>query len=771
VAWLFCFAMFLAALLLFSVQPMVGKMVLPVLGGTPGVWNTCMVFFQAALLVGYAYAHVGSISLSFRRQYAVHALLLIVVFLALPISITADLHPPGSGGLAPPLWLFSVLVAQAGLPFFAIAATAPLLQRWFSLSEHPRAQSPYFLYSASNTGSLAAVFSYPWIVEPFLALSRQTKVWQLGADILFLLVLISGALVEWQRSSKSHPPRVDDSRGLLAVGPSGPAPSSIGDSVPSLRKVASWAALAFIPSTWLLAVTTYITTDLAAIPLLWTVPLGLYLLTYILAFTRVSPLLTRAATALLPMVVVPLVMVLGAGLVHLHWIPLHLLAFFVGAMVCHGQLAALRPEAQHATTFFLVIASGGVLGGAFIALLAPLVFDRPIEYPLAVVLASLATPGAARPVRLASRRDWLLDLILPLFVSASTALLVKSPGGLVGTVPGMIAVMLTAGLGLYACVTSPQHPVRFALTVAGVLLASGLARYPGGQVIHRSRDFYGSLRVLHDSETRTHRLFLGSTLHGQQCLDPARRCEPSSYYTPSGPIGQVFEVMGPTLKKNRGHVGVIGLGAGTLASYAQPGQLWTFYEIDEAVTRIALDTTMFTYCNDCSKRGVELRIIQGDARLHIREAPDRGYLLIVLDAFSSDVVPIHLLAREAISLYESKLADGGLLAFHLSSRYLDLGPLLALQAADAGLVCRVRRDLFVDEAESRSGKQPSIWAVMARRQSDLGELAANPRWQAPRARPQAKAWTDDYSEVASYLLLGGQRLPAVSTAPWPGRGD
>jgi len=754
-AWLFGFTMFVAALLLFSVQPIIGKMVLPILGGTPGVWNTCLVFFQSALLAGYAYAHLLSSKMGLRMQFAVQVLLFGALLLVLPITVPTGIQPPGSARFAPAIWLFGILVVSAGLPFFVVATTAPLLQRWFSISEHPRADDPYFLYAASNAGSLAGLVCYPLIVEPSLALPGQNWAWALGCAALGVLVLSCGIATGLRRGRGEHTSGEDREPGSPFV------PEKLG--APSLPEAAWWVALAFIPSSWLLGVTAYITTDLAAIPLLWTVPLGIYMLTYILAFAPGSQRAAHVAPGFLPLVVVPLVMVLAAGLVQLFWMPLHLAAFFVGALVCHGQLAALRPPARHATAFYLAIALGGVLGGAFNALLAPLIFDRLIEYPLAVILACLASPGAARPIKPPTLTSRFSDLVLPAIVGGLTAVLVLSPQELIDSVLGIFGVMMAAGLGLYTCVTGLRRPVRFALTAAAVLLASGLARDPGGRVIYRQRDFFGTLRVLHDEKTNVHRLLQGNTLQGQQSRDPARRDEPSTYFTRSGPIGQIFAAIGQRLEAEPcPRVGVIGLGAGTLACYARAGPAWTFYEIDLAVVRIADDPRFFAYLADCRTRGAAVDVIVGDARRRLREAPEQSYDFLVLDVFSSDSIPVHLLSREAIRLYESKLSKRGLLALNITNRYLDLDPLLGLLASDAGLACRICYDVVVDNVEKQVGRQPSIWAVMARNVSGLGHLADHPAWRAPRMRRGASVWTDDYSDLASYLLLRGRRFPAGS---------
>jgi hypothetical protein len=300
-----------------------------------------------------------------------------------------------------------------------------------------------------------------------------------------------------------------------------------------------------------------------------------------------------------------------------------------------------------------------------------------------------------------------------------------------------------------------------------VLVASSLAPSPGGRLIHRERDFFGVLRVLHDPRTDVHRFLHGSTLHGQQSLDPSARREPSTYFSRSGPIGDVFSVLGSRLKSHPGtHIAIVGLGAGTLACYAQPGQSWTFYEIDPAVARIAEDSRFFTYLSDARDRGVALDFVIGDARMRLREAQEYGYQLIVLDAFSSDVVPVHLLTREAIQLYLSRLAQGGLLAFHLSNRYLDLDPVVGRQARDAGLFCRIRYDPDITADEKQAGKQASVWALMATREAHLGAVADDPRWQVSHDHPGTRLWTDDDSDLASHLVLRQRRFPvATSLSP------
>ncbi|MFI5459785.1 MAG: spermidine synthase [Isosphaerales bacterium] len=757
---LFGLASFLGAVLLFSVQPMIGKMVLPVLGGTPAVWNTCLVYFQVMLLCGYLLTHaVGSTERSELRRVSVFYLLPLAILLASGYYVQPVVIQPNTGWWKsaddkPALALLGILCRSATLPLVMVSTTAPLVQCWFALSGHPRARDPYFLYAASNAGSLLALLAYPFVIEPNLGLTVQSRVWRTGYLILAILVLCCGVVA--RRLSRSRPvwnavhdpdPKADSRWGR--------ADADQGTSL-TLATRLRWIVLVFVPSSWLMGVTTYLTTDLASIPLFWTIPLALYLLSFIVAFAGLGARVVRTAAWVLPYLVVPLVLVMSAGFVHALWIPLHLLTFFAGSLACHGALVRSRPTARHASVFYVTIGIGGLLGGIWSALVAPLVFDRVVEYPLAVVLACLVATGIkARPSG-GTFKGWMGDLCFPGVVFLLVSILATNQGGLADSVLGVLGVMVASGLGFFACVTAGRRPVRFALVVAAVLVAGGLSHGPSGRLLHIERNFFGVVRVTHDAERNVHRLFHGSTLHGQQSLDPALRREPSTYFTRSGPIGQVFGAIQPRIDLPGERVAIVGLGAGTLASYAGPCQHWTFYEIDAAVERIARDPRFFTYLQDCQAAVVD--ILLGDARHRLRDAPDHAYRLIVLDAFSSDAVPVHLLSREAIRLYRDKLALGGLLAFNLSNRYLDLDPVIGRQAEDAGLICRVRYDLHVSDDEKRAGKQPSIWAVMAATEGDLGSLVADSRWQPPALRPGSAVWTDDYSDLASYLMLTPLRL-------------
>jgi hypothetical protein len=739
---LFGLTSFLASFLLFTAEPMIGKMVLPTFGGTPSVWNTCLVYFQSILLGAYLLSGVGNgIGREFQRHYLSSWYLLgIGLLLAIACSNPPLSPDPGVVGPAndPATRLFWTLVAKVTLPLLMAATTAPLVQNWFAASGHARAQDPYFLYAASNAGSLLGLLAYPFAIEPYLSLASQSRLWRMGFFLLASLLLWCGLLA--RAMARSRP----------GAGETGGDESEADPrSSPSFATVMSWLVLVFTPSSWMMGVTTYLTTDLAPLPLLWVIPLALYLLSFILAFAGPDSAPVRRAAAITPACVLALALVLSAGFVHAVWIPLHLLTFFAGAVACHGALARRRPPARHLTTFYVTIALGGLLGGVFNAILAPMLFDRVAEYPLAIVLGCLLATGANRRATPSTPRELAGELILPGVVFGLAALLVTNPARLADSAWGALGVMIASGLGFYALVTVRRRPLRFALVAGAVLAASGLTQGVNGNPLHIERNFFGVVRVTEDEERTVHRLFHGSTLHGQQGLNPSSAREPSTYFTRSGPIGRVFAALEPGLAAPGSRIAIVGLGAGTLAAYARPAQHWTFYEIDPAIERIARDPRYFTYLRD--SRAESLEVVLGDARLRLREAPERAYRLIVLDAFSSDSLPVHLVTREAIRLYVSKLAEGGVLAFNLSNRYLDLGTLMGRQAVDAGLACRIGYDLVVSPEERQAGKQPSIWAVMAAGERDLGELASDPRWEKPQPSPGSRPWTDDYSDLVRYL--------------------
>lgn len=751
--WLFAGTLFLSAALLFSIELLIPKMVLPLLGGSPAVWNTCMVFFQAALLAGYLYAYVLTKSLKLPGQIAVHLVLLGLPFLFLPVVVgSADVF--GLIGQPyeadPAWWLLRLLLITVGVPFFMVASTATLLQKWFAATADPAARDPYFLYAASNFGSMVGLFGYLAVLEPFLRLSEQSTLWTIGYGWLTGLIACC-AIVTWFTQRPKESSALPDEEADDAAVPERPV---------TLGRRLRWVALAFVPSSLMLAITTYITTDVAAIPLLWVMPLAIYLLSFILVFARREIVPMSWMHQALPFATLAVVFLFLAqvGLFSWHLVLFHWSVLFVAAMSCHGQLAQDRPPTRYLTEFYLWLSLGGVLGGMFTALAAPLLFQGGVlEYPLMLVAASWLRPGPGLRDSPSLRR-W-LDLLTPLaMVALSIALVIALKQ--YAAQPRLDIVSLVLGILASICVLCIERPTRFALTVGAMFLAVSAANIRGGHTLLVERNFFGIIRVQDESDGTFRYLTHGSTMHGLQRLkggqpDPA--CEPLSYFTRSGPIGQVFEVFhahtAAATRKSRlpPHVCITGLGVGALASYAQSQEEWTFYEIDPAMQRVAQDQRYFTYLANCR---TQYRIVLGDARLRLKDAPEHGYGLIVLDAFSSDSVPTHLLTQEALALYQNKLAPGGMLAFNVSNRYLELKPVLAnlARAADPPLVCYARDDDDALSAEDiETGKARSRWLVMAQGDEALGKLTQDPRWQRREGQRGARVWTDDYWSIFEVL--------------------
>jgi len=445
---------------------------------------------------------------------------------------------------------------------------------------------------------------------------------------------------------------------------------------------------------------------------------------------------------LLPTVALGVVFQILSRGTHPVWlvILMHLFFLFLAAMVCHGRLARERPLARHLTEFYLWISLGGAFGGVFNALLAPNLFRTVVEYPLAIVLACLLRP--ARETANARPASRAMDFGLPILLAVFTAgLAMLVPFAELKSVNLRNAVIV--GLPAVACFTLVDRPIRFGLGLGGILIGGWFYLGPHGKTLHVERNFFGVARVTVGQDGRLHYFVHGNTLHGQQFVDPGRQCEPLAYYHRSGPLGAIFNSF-----QNGGappRVAVVGLGAGSTACYAKPDEQWTFYEIDPVVIRIARNTNFFSYLQHCAK--TEARVVVGDARLRLGEAAPRHYGLIVLDAFSSDAIPVHLLTREALALYLSKLADGGLLAFHISNRYLDLEPVLADLAGQGKLMSRHWDDWNVTPEESANGKEESHWVVMARRESDLGYLSRKAQWLPLEGRSPPQVWTDDFSNL------------------------
>lgn len=964
--FVFSLTLFLSAFFLFWVELMVGKMILPTFGGTPAVWATCMFFFQIALLGGYTYAHAATTRFSLRRQLVLQTILILsplLWFFVAPLGFTRGFEPNEK---YPALWVILILAFLVGLPFFVVSTSAPLLQRWFGQTGHPAAKDPYFLYAASNLGSMLGLNGYIVVIEPLLSVKTQGIVWMTGFACLAGLTILAAYLVSrgagiaafagvpgLALSEPTTPPSENIipapldkpiEEPVIGNGPgepgssepngdgpsktdgSGdkPADSEAGESVqvaeksvatglkgakrwrkkaqetssqaitktpsskkqsakerpsltlpelggePSVRQELYWILLGFVPSSLMLGATTFMTTDIASLPLFWTIPLDIYLLSFILVFSRLPKWVHHTMVLSLPVAVLLLAFIIVQDYKperHFLGIPpivlifmIHLATLFIVAMVCHGELAKARPSTQYLTGYFLCMSFGGVLGGTFNALIAPVVFNSIAEYQLVMVIACMLLPplaletkstlnrwidnglaiglGAAglyavvqwvkfliraveanegidlatilsayfyipgiKPgptaivlwsalllglliymgpptfawlARKTSRPVWLnhyvngrqdpwyyrhLDVLLPVALFLLTAELIRrNPfetwnfqwlANLFKVKETQIVQVFTYGLPVALCYGFAEQPIRFGLGVGAILLA-GAWQTEQSHVLYQERSFFGVLKV--ERSGPFHRLLHGTTLHGMQLVGSN---EPLTYYHKTGPVGQAYKaiVSGAHAKDD---VAFIGLGTGTMASYVNPGQTATFYEIDPTVIRISEDMGYFTYLRDCKNRNAlagsdilgtfgglmmqdqpltslvgyhlattkgNYRFDVGDARLRLKYAPDHSYRLIVVDAFSSDAIPIHLITKEAVQLYFEKLTEDGIACIHISNRYLELGPVLGNIAKELDLVAVQQYDNETEIGRRMfPGKNSSDWVMLAKKQKTLDEL-------------------------------------------------
>jgi hypothetical protein len=743
-ALLFALTIFAAAAVLFLLEPMMGKILLPSFGGAPAVWNLCVAFFQAVLLAAYGYAHWLTRLGSVRAQMAIHLAVVALPWLVLPIAAESGFASESGGN---PTWsVLAVLLLTAGLPFFVVATTSPLLGQWFAASRHRHAADPYYLYAASNAGSMLGLLAYPTLVEPRLALPGQTRGW--AASYAALLCLIVTCMVAVWRRQVSGPARERGKSPSLANASDYNAerPSSFGISLgdaatgkPSWLLKLMWLALAFVPSSLLLGVTAHLSSDVSPVPLIWVVPLALYLLSFVLVFSRLPAWVHCVFALALPLLVLAQVYHMYTGHAGQHYpmqrfAALHLATFFSAAMVCHGALARRRPAAALLTQFYFCMALGGVLGGMFNALAAPFLFRSLLEYPLALSAACLFSPLALW--RWPKGRGW-LDLPIAAIVGLLCAVVLFTQYDTASAGPIAACLLL--------CCLTVGRPICFASSAAALFIVVGCYDDVVDHVLYRERDFYGVLQVQTDADEEYYYLSHGRIRHGQQRRsdDPAIRNVPLIYYYPTGPIGQVFESPIPTLR-SKPPVAVIGLGVGSLAYYGAAGQEFVFYEIDPAVERIARDDDYFTFLRDSR---AEVRVLLGDARLSLGGAAAGHYGLIVVDAFSGDAIPVHLLTHEAMQLYLKKLAPRGVLAFHISNQFLDLAPVLGNLASASHLVGLDQNEAWISDEEQAAGKSASHWVVLAKAEADFGGLVDDARWRPLAGAPELPLWTDHYTSL------------------------
>lgn len=722
---IFAVTLFVSALLLFAVQPMFTKMVLPKLGGAPAIWSVAMVFFQAALLLGYAYAHLLTKFFAPRHGALVHLGLLGLAALSLPLGIANGFGTPPSTNIE--LWLLALFAASIGLPFTALAASAPLLQRWFASSGHERASNPYVLYAASNLGSFAALLAYPVLIEPLMTLRAQTAAWAAGFALLSVLIAISVLVVASSAIAKN------DERSESAA--------------PTWSARFSWIALAAIPAGLVVAVTAHISTDVAAAPFLWVVPLALYLLTFVAVFSDKPWISHETVVRIVPYVIAPLAISMMGGdrAFWLVTIALHLSAFFVLTLLCHGELYRRRPAPERLTDYYLATSVGGVIGGIFTGLIAPNVFSTTTEYPILIAAALLAVPA----VFASGSRATLKTMLLPL-AAALVAFLAHKYTSLRIPADWMIVfqVMLIAIAVLI--IIARNNPARVFGLVVLAFVFSALWQ-PGQTNIENTRSFFGVHKVALSPDGNYRLLFHGTTIHGADKIRSSDgapvtgRAEPLAYYYRGGPISETILAT----RFSRGkleNVAAVGLGTGSLACYREGRENWTFFEIDPEVVRLARDPQRFRFLSSCAP---DMPIVLGDARLTLAES-NQQYDLILLDAFSSDAIPAHLLTREAVAGYLKRLKPNGVIVMHISNRHLELSHIVAAVGASEGLVTLVKTDVsrnnFVQDYKSNA-----TVAVLARNWSAIEGIAKLPGWERV-AHDGVRPWTDDYSDLISSLL-------------------
>ena len=669
--WLYACTVFLSAFLLFQIQPMAAKWMLPFVGGSAAVWTTCMLFFQIALLLGYLYSDWSVRKLAPKAQFALHILLLL---LSLPILV---LRPTAVGDLAggsnPIPGILALLARSIGVPYFVLATTTPLIQAWYARG-HEKAL-PYRLFALSNLASILALLGYPVLIEPYLPLGCQFRVWS-GGYLLFVLFCLLAALRSFRAAGAPAVPGLDDS--------AGPALE------PGWNLKLIWMWLAGCSCILFLAVTNHLTQNIAPVPFLWVLPLGVYLLSFVLCFNSDR----WANTNLWRRLVGPTLAALGVALLKnrigglILTVSIFAAALFVCCMFCHSELARRKPQARFLTSFYLMVSLGGALGGVFVGLIAPLIFTGYFELPAGMALCAILALHLARRA------------------------------------------------------ASPMHLAKLALVaLAGFLVCMKIFSLASGTRL-MTRNFYGSLRIedlqVPGPRESVRLLFHGSVIHGVQFLPPRFQSQPAAYYGFDSGVGLAMQCA----RKDNQRVGVIGLGAGTLAAYGRKGDYYRFYEINPLVARVA--DTEFSFLRD-SQASVD--VVLADARVALEREPGQRFDILVLDAFSGDSIPVHLLTREAFATYFRHLKPDGVLAAHVSNQYLDIRSVverLALLFGQRTIAIETRGDL-----ESRTLE--ALWVLVAR---DRGVLE-NPRLRAASARPALRPgvaiWTDDYSNLFQVL--------------------
>ncbi|MEM1307211.1 MAG: fused MFS/spermidine synthase, partial [Pseudomonadota bacterium] len=738
-AGLYAFAgtLLLSAALLFSVQPIFAKMVLPHLGGSPSVWAVAMCFFQAALLAGYCYAHALNRFAPLRFAPIIHLTVCVIAVFALPFGLPAFADEPPSGNMY--FWLIAVLTVGVGLPFFAVSANAPLLQAWFARSGHPHAHDPYFLYGASNLGSLTSLLAYPFLIEPLIGVEAQRAVWATGFVTLIVAIAVCGLLIAAHLANSDDAP-AEPSKQATPDAPNADA----GASTVTAEDRIGWIALAFIPSALLVAFTTHVTTDIASAPFLWVIPLATFLATFVIVFRdtsliphapvlRLHPLI--AATAMLTIVAPAVIATPVAGVIGFA-------AFVITTLVCHRALYERRPRAADLTEFYLYMSLGGVLGGMFAAIIAPQVFTSVVEYPLLVLAGLLARPGAMAALR---ANTLFRAAAIPAAVAAALAVALIASGLVSKFTVELLAVaaLLCVAAAVYVDRIGISRLASATIASIAVFLSAGLVAVDQ----YTERSFFGVSRVTMSEDGQFRRLVHGSTLHGSERVfdengKPVTNAPPTTYFHPGSPLARGFDAARETQQRPI-DIAIIGLGAGSLACYVQPEDRATFFEIDPVIDHIARNPAHFTYLSRCAKGA---KTVLGDARLTISKSDVGPFDYLVIDAFSSDAVPAHLLSAEAIQLYLDRLTPNGLIAMHISNRHLELESVVAATAKQVGGIHTVYAEPFLTRLTENGRPSEVIFLTRDKATADrinawYDTRPANPRNTSP--------WTDDYADLLS----------------------
>lgn len=725
--FLFPLTLFTSAALMFALQPMFGKALLPFLGGSASVWNTCMVFYQSVLFLGYLYVYCLSHYFSLKRQLLMHGCVILLSLAALPVMLPSDLTP--SASMQPSLWLIQILSVTIGLPFFVLSTTSPLLQKWFSIIGHESSADPYYLSIASNSGSLLALVSYPLLIEAQVGLSNQQVFWSACFAFLCLLILSCVLLVKTSQHNSSAAAEILQDK--LAA--------------PCFNTKLQWLILAFIPSSLLLGVTNYISTDIASMPLLWVVPLALYLITFIIVFSQYSDFVYRWVGNVQFWLVAIFLIYFFTEQQFIYFsleIAFHLTVAFVCMLACHAKLAHIRPPAEHLTTYYLTTALGGMLGGMFNSFLAPLLFVNIYEYPLMLVAAVIMLSSTnLRPIF--SKNNSNLLFLIAYILSFAVVLYFSTDQYKNFLQVGLLGIAAMVNLYLFY-----HRPLYLGLYALVIMSCSAPLKSQAEKTIYQHRDFYGVMKIkestTYDDSGRKlvmHKLYNGDTSHGAQIISEQLQCLPVSYYSQTGPLGQLFNAY--DAQNSKWNIAVVGLGAGAIAGYAKPGQSWTFFELNPAMNDVALNTQNFSFLQNCAK---DAKIAIGDARLSLAREQKHAYDVLIIDAFTSDSIPTHLLTAEAIKLYQANLKPKGLLVFHISNRYLALKNILAKHMTNSGWAGMLEEYRVAKPSPFASSAD---WLVLAANNKTLKPLLKSPNsaWRPLSAEPNGYAWTDDFTSI------------------------